>query len=70
MIPGFEDLRLIGVGELAELCDSGEDWIRQGCAARTIEWTKAGREIKFTRDQARAAIASKAVPVQNPGRSE
>jgi len=63
-MPDFEDLRLISVSDLADLCGSGEDWIRKGAAAREFDWTKAGREIKFTRGQAEAAIASRRVAAQ------
>lgn len=60
----FEDLRLISVETLANLCGTGEDWIRKGAAAREFDWTKAGREIKFTRAQAEAAIATRRVAAQ------
>ncbi|HZN76052.1 MAG TPA: hypothetical protein VFC00_30850 [Micromonosporaceae bacterium] len=65
MTPGFEDLRLITVADLADLCGTGEDWIRRGAAARQFDWTKAGKEIKFTRAQAEAAIESRRVAAQN-----
>jgi hypothetical protein len=55
-----EELKLLTIADLAEICGTGEDWIRRACSARTIEWTKAGREIRFTRAQAEAAIASRA----------
>lgn len=65
----FEDLRLITVAQLAELCGTGEDWIRKGASGRQFDWTRAGNEIKFTRAQAEAAIASRTVAAQNRRRS-
>ena len=60
----FEDLRLLSVPDLAELCGTGEDWIRKGAQAREFDWTRAGGQIKFTHEQAKAAIASKRVAAQ------
>lgn len=64
----FDDLRLIGVKDLADLCGTGEDWIRKGASARRFDWTKAGGQIKFTRQQAEAAIASMRVVAQGERR--
>lgn len=61
----FDDLRLLSVPDLAQLCGTGEDWIRKGAQAREFEWTRAGGQIKFTRTQAEAAIASKRVAAQS-----
>lgn len=66
----FEDLRLLSVPDLAQLCGTGEDWIRKGAQAREFEWTKAGGQIKFTREQAQAAIASKKVAAQGAPRHD
>lgn len=71
MSPLAEQLRLLTVEELAEVCGTGEDWIRKGCQARRYEFTMVGRSYRFTRAQAEAIIASKAVPAQGaPTRDE
>lgn len=66
-----EELRLLTVPELAEICGTGTDWIEQALAARRYEFTMVGRQYRFTRAQAEAIIASKRVPAETaPTRDE
>lgn len=65
------ELKLLTIADLAEICGTGEDWIRRAVSARQFEWTKVGREVRFTRAQAEAAIASRAErPVKVPRADE
>jgi hypothetical protein len=59
-----DPLALLTPADLAELWGTGEDWIRQGVAARRWKWTRAGREIRFTRDQAAAILADREVEAE------
>ncbi|MFI6759399.1 hypothetical protein ACIBF5_09685 [Micromonospora sp. NPDC050417] len=58
-----DPLALLTVADLARLCQTGEDWIRKACAARSVRWTRAGGQIRFTRRQAEDLIASQLVDV-------
>jgi excisionase family DNA binding protein len=66
-----EELRLLTLQDLADICGTGTDWIEQALAARSYEFTMVGRQYRFTRAQAEAIIASKAVrPEAAPTRDE
>lgn len=60
----IDPLALLSPADLAELWGTGEDWIRRGVAARRWRWTRAGREIRFTREQAAAILADLVVEAE------
>jgi excisionase family DNA binding protein len=59
-----DELRLLSVEDLAEVCGTGTDWIEEALAARRYEFTMVGRRYRFTKAQAEAIIASKRVPAE------
>lgn len=66
-----DPLQLLTFADLARLWGTGEDWIRRGVSARRFPFTHAGREIRFTRDQAAAILAARAVePAHVPTRDQ
>jgi len=66
-----DPLELLTFADLAELWQTGEDWLRRGVSARRLPHTRVGREIRFTRDQAAAILASRAVELAHvPTRDE
>lgn len=66
-----DDLKLLTVKDLAEICGTGTDWINKALTARRFDFTMVGRQYRFTREQAEAIIASKRVAAQAaPGRDE
>lgn len=50
-LAAYADLQLIGVPELAHLAQTGENWIRKGCAAGLLPFTRVGDQYRFTREQ-------------------
>jgi hypothetical protein len=66
-----DPLELFTIPELAAMWKTGKDWLEKGVQARRWEFTRAGREIRFTRAQAAAILASRAVePAHIPTRDE
>lgn len=53
----IDDLKLITVEELAEICHSGIDWIEKAVQARSIPFTRPARRTLFTRAQVAEIIA-------------
>ena len=66
-----DELRLLTVEELAQICGTGQDWIRQGLKARRWAFTMVGRQYRFTRSQAEAIIDAHRVDAATvPSRDE
>lgn len=71
MSPAVEQLYLLTVDELAELCQTGKDWIQKGCKARRWEFSMVAHQYRFTIEQARAIIAAHRVEAATvPSRDE
>ena len=66
---GWDGEALLTVAELAVLLKMSESWVRKGVLERTIPFTKMGRSVRFTREQAAAIVARGAqVPEQREHR--
>lgn len=50
---------LATVAELAAYCGTGEDWIRTGCADRSLPHCQPGGQLRFTPEQVEQILAIK-----------
>ena len=70
-LAAFADLQLITVPELAHLAQTGEDWIRKGCQAQLLPYTRVGDSYRLTREQVAAIWAIKTRAIEKvPTRDE
>lgn len=53
---------LLTLDDMAELCQTGTDWIRKLVQARKVEHTRVAGQIRMTRDEFAAMIRDHAVP--------
>lgn len=62
---------LATVAELAAYFRTGEDWIKQGCAARELPFVRRGKSYGFTPEQVEEIIRIRSVePKRVPTRDE
>ncbi|MEV7805082.1 hypothetical protein AB0O28_19235 [Microbispora sp. NPDC088329] len=57
---------LLNKHQLAEILGKPVTYVEENCAARRWPFTRAGREYRFTEEQAQRIIASLAVEPQKP----
>lgn len=66
-----DPLELFTFADLARLWQTGEDWLRRGVSARKFPHHKVAGQIRFSREDAAAILAGRAVePARIPTRAE